>query len=483
MYSVTLLFNGKSEYIQILSGTVTYDLHGDAVCTFTMPYLPRYAQLIALTQQAQVIVTKWGETIWSGRVENVELNDRVLTVVAYGKNSTIDDTGNTISAIFSMSDARAMKVQNEGYSAVLPTDAAKIGYDTLKLDTARTTIFLEENNSVLNNEQHGYFVRSPDAYSISGLQMFLDVEFRLPNGFITYINSANSGVRSENIANETTAVVVSASGVLNRFMYSSVLDGAQAGLTINTRNSTGGTYTSTEDNGFWYSRVKNMRLVNPNTSVSGTVSTAVTVSGTYSFTPNVITGIYPGQLLRLEDGWRGELVRVSNVYETTFTAFCERPHSGTYSFYAPVLTTSAIVSRLMAGEQQSITATAQDVPDAVYAYATKRSILEDMAARGDGDQVYTYGYSGDTFFFKPKRGDTIYYADIDSYQLNTKLSALHNSVYGLYTDVYGVDRIGSIETDTNSISTYGITRRTAVKYDTTASGIAQKYASESPGGD
>lgn len=119
-----------------------------------------------------------------------------------------------------------------------------------------------------------------------------------------------------------------------------------------------------------------------------------------------------------------------------------------------------------------------DLLDVVYEDAAIGEALDDLAAAGDGTQLWEVGV--DTLarlYFRPQGSDAqMWYVDASAIEAQQTLTQLVNSAYAIYKSASGRITRTTPAGDADSVTRYGLTRRKAVKANTTNATIAAQMA-------
>ncbi|MCP4429094.1 MAG: hypothetical protein GY803_31805 [Chloroflexi bacterium] len=249
-----------------------------------------------------------------------------------------------------------------------------------------------------------------------------------------------------------------------------------------------GSSSYTDETGEAYIRLTNFRVVTDTTNGIDTTGGSSISSGTdVVVTPADMTGVYIGQKLVIADSSNSEIVVVKAITATTFTAdfvnsYSSLPSSITVT--APLIYADAIVgdsiSNVAAVNPSQLQDSAaliespqQDLLDEIYEDEYPTKILNKLATL----HSYEAGvWEGQRLHFR-ERGSQgrIFYVDVTSLKVQRSLAALRNSTYATYQDANGRTLRTDVANDGQSIERFGLTRRAAVRVQTTSQAQAEAH--------
>lgn len=440
------------------------------------PYI--VSDILALKSNARIYVAVYGKLIFSGRLKQVVLTEDKLKIQCGGLFSLFDDLG-SFGIIASVSDKSLLKKQTPDHRDFVSI----FGSSAFTVEESEQSTKIVENISIANTLSHGMYLPIPlNRVTVTGTMLYLaDISYNLPSGFLVYtriFNSSRSIHSSQNLL--TTAIVTSRRLFIDDFPASGIAD-----FTVNLRNTTGGTYTSTQDTGFWYSNLNALRIL-PESAVTATTATInVAAGGTITITPANISNIYDGQTLFIVSGayttpsvYVGESIVVSGLTSSTFRGTFGTSINGAVSILVPSVRPHHILTEY--GTQLGITPiiedTRLDITDLNETSTTIKSICDKLSSRGDGTQKYYYGVNADgIFYFRPKNTST-YYADIDSFELSMNLGTITNKIVPISKYADGTPKELSPVYDYTSIEKINAVRSQAYVGDTATDQQAIAYA-------
>lgn len=453
-------------------GNVSLDLE-----IHSPPYI--VSDVLALKSNARIYVALHGKIIFSGRLKQVILTEDRLKVQCSGLFSQFDDFG-SFGIIASVSNKSLLKKQtpnHRDFATVFESNA-------LTVEESELSTRIVEGIGLSNARANGLYLPMPlnRVDLSSNLVSMIDMAYNLPSGFLTYIRISD---KDRNI-HTTQIVTTTAVGSGRRLFISKVPVSGFYNYEFVLRNNTGGTYTSTQDTGFWYSNINALRII-PEESFSVTTATVNVAAGsTITITPANIENIYNGQTLYVVSGtyttpttYTGESIVVSGLTSTTFRGtFVNTSVNGTISILVPSVRPHHVLTEYStrANVTPIIEDTRLDITDLMYDSITFKAICESLASRGDGTQKYYYGVTSDgIFYFRPKPS-TIYYADLESFELNMNLNTIVNKVIPISKYADGTPKELPPIYDYTSIEKINATRSQAYTGDTSTDAQAIAYA-------
>lgn len=231
---------------------------------------------------------------------------------------------------------------------------------------------------------------------------------------------------------------------------------------IKIRSITGSTFTAEFDNphgpsdgvrriyqGEWdvWLKLTNVRVV---TSIANMISTTISSTinaGVRTVTPVSMTGIYAGQMLVIEGGFgTSEMVEVTSITPTTFTATFAKTHSSTVTVKALAVYGDEIVSDVVtrvAGHNDQLSASTVliespglDLTEASFEDQSAMDVCLWVTEQGDGaGRTWSLGVWDDTLHFHPRgSGGKTYYLDATRMRLTRSLESTVSSVQVAYSD-------------------------------------------------
>lgn len=438
------------------------------------------SEWLKLDSTARIFVAKRGTIIFSGRLSNVVLQQNSTKVQCRGLFSLFSDLG-SFGVFLSTTDKAAFKKQTNNHRDFVTTFAVS----SIAVEESLLSIRPVEGVGIPNVASNGFYLPLPPApIQISGnMYSFSDISFNLPSGFITYIRQSDANRNIHAGAVLTTTAVSSA-----RRLFITL--GPTSGIvnhTFNLRNSSGGTYTSTQDTGFWYSNLNSTRLVLENNVRSTTATINVVAGSTATITPASMVNIYNGQQLFVVSGaytvpntvYTGQSVTVSGVTASTFQANFATSINGSSTILIPYLSPKDIFSRyanFVGINAATIADVSIDISDVIIESTTFPMLCEYVAKRGDGVRKYYYSVdSSGNFYYKPNN-EVTYYIDVESFELSATLDNIYNKITPISKYEDGTPKELSPVSDQVSIERLNKARITTYPTDTTYDPQATLYA-------
>jgi len=228
--------------------------------------------------------------------------------------------------------------------------------------------------------------------------------------------------------------------------------------------------------------------------VNTTVSSAIS-SGSQVVTPASMANIYVGQKLVVDGtgiGDNGEMVTVTAITSTTFTAVFATSHSvasGNITVKGLAVYANEVANDVISMHQgedyphlSSSTAEVQspgyDLVDCWYEDEYPSDFLPALAEKGSGASPYEIGVRRDRRLYLRPRGTLarqwVVDTALDQLRLESSAAAIRNSAYGVFRSADGrVERTATGE-NSDSIALFGLTRRAPVDADTTSETQAER---------
>lgn len=435
---------------------------------------------LKLDSIARIFVVKRGTIIFSGRLSNVILHSEATKVQCKGLFSLFGDFG-SFGVLASTTDRSLFKKQT-------------VDHRDFNANFATNSITIEENifsirpvkgEGISNLAANGFFMPMPLArVNVSGnLYAFTDISFSMPSGFIAYVRQFDN---DDNSISTATVAVVANTTARRVFVNYAAVSGI-ADHVVCLRNSTGGTYTSTQDTGFWYANINNTRLALENDVRFTTATINVTAGSTITITPASMTNIYNGQRLYVVSGtyttantaYTGESIVVSGMTATTFRGTFATSIHGSSTIIVPFVTPKTIFDgyATVAGlDVDAVTDVNIDISDALFDNTTFENLCNYIAKRGDGTKKHYYGVDSlGNFYYKPASSST-YYIDVESFELSATIDDIYNRIIPISKRADGTLKELNPVVDQSSVERINKARTAVYTTDTTYDPQATVYA-------
>lgn len=464
---------------RIRSCHVRTGVHGYESCEVDVN-IPFYEVFLYYQQLGPLkLRVSWGSyRIWEGRLEDpTQFADTSvgLKITAFGSWVAFNDAPYT--ALWSTTHV------NE-FRPVLATEIATATPDRYTLDTSNRIYIAPQKNAVLGvtgaAKQAFMCYIPPDDGTRDIIGVSFDYTFVAPAAnwralFITQtaafatiavpwiVTAAGAGTLTG-----TINVTFAAAQIVSFFMDFNAADAAYAGET-----------------GANFLRITNVRLVTSTTNrISTTLGTNI-AAGTRTVTPASMARIYVGQRLNIDQGSAtvGESVLVTAITSTTFTAVFAFAHVIASTVTAHVVYPDEIIKDCVAAlntlnptqvasDTTRIQSQAIDLDQAIYEDQYPAEIINQLVAKSDDQtpprQWVALVYDAVGLVVRPRGTGLAWFTDITSLEVVRPLTELYNSVYAVYSDVSDKRQLRTaIATDAASVTKFKITRRKAVKVETT----------------
>lgn len=450
--------------------------HGPQSCTIIIPTSQdRAIDLYQDSRLDRLMVTDQGQPCWEGRAEDVAIVPEGLRVTALGDWRVIGDAPYTnLWSDTSVALWRPLTADDRGGRTP----------DRYRFDQQnRLFIGLVKNNNYDNANLGSFGYQIPDQATAGIVGLMITVEHNLPTAtWAVQISRCTGGFGGTRTAIQTIAGTGSTQTISTYLTFT-----ASDALEIALFYASGVAATYTGESGASYARITQLRVVTDTTrTIGGTLGTAVGGAGSATVTPSGGTAdIYVGQQLYVGHATIPEIVTVTAVTSTTFTAVFARAHASGDSLRAFVLYGDTIVQALRsaattlnAGSMSSSDAFIQapnlDLLQARYEDMAAADIINAICLLGDrsGRRWEALITTDRTLVLRPRGQGATWYVDAAHIDIERSLDALANSGYAIYTDQRGLTRRTAVATNSASVTRAGLTRRQAVAAQTTSADLA-----------
>jgi hypothetical protein len=420
------------------------------------------------------------QCLWAGRLEEPGLNvgggDR-LELHAYGYWRALSDLPYT--ALWSSVSLDQWKPTEEAVIAGHRTDRYQFEQDggALKVMPKKN----EQFGTSIPLFGGSFLFRPPSGSTRQIIAVQFSYELLAPASWLAALERRNSG-----LGFVSNAWTLAATGAVQTGAQVLTFSGCDA-LTMTLYLNVAGPTTFAGETGSAYLKITNLRVFTTTTNRSATGISAIGATpGTATVTPVSMANIVAGASIYMSSGTGGEIVTVTSVTSTTFTATFVQAH-GTgdtivaHAVYADeiikdlISVTNATNSSQVSSSTINVASPTLDITDAVYEDRVPQDIATELATKGDGSRrVWEVGVDVlRRLFFRVRasRAQT-WYVDIADLTLTRSLDGLYNSAYAKYEDASGRTLRSSTSSNAASIQRYGLTRRQAVDTQTTNSTVA-----------
>lgn len=470
------------DWSNIASGVeVEKNEHGTAVIRAFVPMPQKSA--FHWSKQHKLYHVELGtgaKVIGSARLEDPVMVDGGLSVAAYGYWRAFSDLLYT--ALWSTTDVTKWKVLNrEVY------DDANLAKEYFIYDTdSRLYVGLKKGETYGANSRGSHYWQPPDGSAKLPVRFMFSRKIQT-----TGTNTVHIYIRSytDDFGSQTTEFSISGSSPILGAEYLSLTASrrilefsAQTTIVISNNPNSSGAY---------FLRLRNVRVVTDAThEINTTIAASIAAGSGAVVTPADMTGIYVGQKLVIDDTANSEIVTVTALTDTTFTADFVNSYTGPgITVKAPLIYADTIIKALVAyinsanpTQLQSSTtlieSPGRDLTDVSYEDARPANIVNDLLDRGDNQsppRLWEAGVTNDRrAYFRPKGGQAqTWQVSIDDLTFNPSTDGLFNEVYGTYQDENGRTLRTASASDADSISEHGVTRQDVVKVRTTSAAQAE----------
>lgn len=473
MYSVHLIEGTYARNISkyLSNAEISYVLNGGNESFSATSQLPiaDHIKLSQLHANREIIVCKHAKIIWRGRIDDFTLFDGGGEIRSYGLRQRLTDIG-IVQEFFTTSSRNDLIPYTTETNMNFVSNESLKAYDVSRDDAVITLV---KDAAIPNNGNNGFMWLLGDFASTGSGTVAVDVEYRLPTGFDFYIQQRSGYGQGEAALNPAILSTdgLSGTGSLTRSTDVYTLNAATDAIGFFIYNATGGTYTNTQETGYWYIKIIYHRIVRDTRVIIASIASAVS-SGVQTVTPDTMANINVGDVLLVGNGVTArDFVVVTAKTATTFTANFPRAYSAGAIVRGWQITAADMVQRYMTQTNLftsvDIQPTGIDVENIDLQGMSLVQALDQLATIGNGSEPYIYGVDENGRFYtraKSAVGET-YYADIDTFSLTHKLNTIANRIYATYTNSDRVSHIAAAIDDTVSQSTYGLLRTASYASD------------------
>ena len=434
--------------------SATWNEHGDARLLLQDEYVQFYDSLP--TSANAVRLYDECVEVWRGFIAEITDNGDSASIACYGdieRLSLVTD----YTDFFSTADVKQFEVVASGGVVTQPHLIMPDLFKQSNNDDALYITFAK-NGALSNLAGTSYYFAAPHGSASNIRFVTANIEYRLPSGFVTYVQARK---RSGTFV---SSAVFTSDGLIHNNVFAPFYDDTdEVGLVhIGIRNETGGTYTNTNETGHWYINVTHTRVLGRSTNdvKSSTITAAVAAGTNKIVTPASMTGIYPGTHVVFHSGTTNEVAVVLSVTATTFVVDLLYAKVINYAFYAMRQQASTIITNIAADiaypYDTSITATNDDVLEAVYYKENALEIVKKLVPYHD-----VYARKG-IFYVTPTDQRQTYRATANEYSTTIDFGASAAKVRAFYengvtayqtsavAELYGL--VGSQSTDVATLS-------------------------------
>lgn len=425
--------------------------------------------LTALAGLPRLELSRDGRELWDGRIEDLSPSAKGLTITGLGKWRATNDPSYT--ALWSDSGVAEWQKLTED-----------------DISTCKQRLFEQDNNNRLY-----LAARNPEVFANTDLAAW---GYQIPDGSsrnivacqFAYTLGAGANWRARLLTRDSAWGSGAAQWTLNGGV------GAQSGVQNLTFSGAAGLSFELEATGAVtigastgtgaYLKITRLRIATTTTNrVNTTIAAGVGATGSQIVTPGLMINIYVGQALWIGSGATGEIVTVTAITSTTFTATFAATHGAGVAVMAIVVYASEIAQDILSAANSLnpgslsdstilIESPGVDMFDSVYEDKKGDAILHDLAERGDNaGNVWETGVEDDVLYFRPVGSEAQNWAvDAESFDLTRSIDDLENQVKTVYKRAdERLLRKAALTSVFASSEKYGVTREAAHDVHTTSS--------------
>lgn len=451
--------------------TVERNEHGTAVISASVPMLQdEVFRWLARSGIAHAAVSGLG-LLAATRLEDVKPDRDGITIGALGYWRALSDTLYT--ALWSTTDYRRFSVVNAdtpGYSSVGSVPEL---YQTD--NNGRLYIAARGGETFGALDQCHYLLQVPD-----------DSQRNIVGVMFSYEFAALSSWRFQ-VRSDTTALlsVTSAGSPLAGAEFLSLAT-PSAGLRFKLENVGG---ADPADTGDVYLKITDLRVVTDDTNEIDTTVSASIAAGSQTVTPADMTGVYIGQKLVIDDGSNSEIVEVTDISASTFTATFANSYGANSTVRAPLIYADTIAADLadrinttnphqLSDSAALLESPRLDLTDEIYEDERPSKIMNYLAGLGDSDgNRWECGVTNDRLLYLRQRGSygRTWYVDEADLSINYTISDMYNRTYATQPGANRRTLRTANANDEDSQAIHNLIRRQVTRVNTTLPAQAEAH--------
>lgn len=461
-------------------GSVSWGESGDNEVQIDLKSTFAFSQnLFQSNYQYNCVVLDGGRQVFNGKLSsNGRVNDTSsLTAVGdYYKTQEIEDytefwsyAGTEDFYLLTSDNSRAGAVSGELVSQVTQVAPDFYAYEN---DGSSIRMSLKKSTSIPSLSGIAAVFELPQICQNNMYRALYTLKYQVPSGFLIVVQVKDiNGGNATNLTNISTTTTSPASistyqgiGIDARTIY------------LALRNSTGGTYTSTQEDGFWSVVLTDVRLLATSDDVIVSTITASTSAGSdIVFTPASMNGINVGDRLYIVN----ECITVKSITASTFTADAINAHTNGNAFAIARNCATNIIEDIANRVGASVIMTTtpdKDIPNALYNNQSAFSILEDLKQTSLHDDTLSISVQNGNMIVVEHGATSTYYADANDIQLSKEYDSLVARANSQYTTNTSIDRVAGSVVDTRSVSLNSLrTKRIESNYTISGAALNDAY--------
>lgn len=237
-----------------------------------------------------------------------------------------------------------------------------------------------------------------------------------------------------------------------------------------------------------YLKITDLRVATSTVNMIDTTIGSSITAGNRTVTPAAMTGIYVGQKLYIAAaGNNGEIVTVTAITGSTFTAVFALSHTATVTVKGIAIYADEVVNQLIgivsADNSQLSSSTALvespelDLTDLLYEDQSAMDVINDLVGRGDNQtppRTWSAGVWDNVLHFWPRGTDRkTWYLDASTLKLSRSLQSVVTEVVAAHKDTNGRLKRTSAAADEATSEAWTMNRKVVIDVHSTHSGYAE----------
>ncbi len=447
---------GQAESVEITDGD-----HGHESLTATIPMTEESAfRWYARTGVLWAVLSALGHIVFEGRIEDVAIVAGGVQFVALGPWRSLSDRPYT--ALWS-------KSSTAGWRPATSLDFSAYEPARWEIDNNNRLYIAPRKNETyptgVANDVGTLTYAAPHNGERNITVCQFAWQFFAPTDWIIRLMRAQDDFSSRAVV----STIATGNGALQTGAFFATFSGSPR-LIFEFFNNTGGNATITQDTGTNYFRATAVRLATATTNKVDTTLGTTIAAGTRTVTPGSMANIYVGQELVI-GGTVSEMVTVTAVTATTFTAVFAQAHNNTDTVKAIVVYADEVVKEIVSktnglnsDQLRNVTGLIQspgvDLLDIIYEDAEAGSVVSELAARGDtsGRQYEAGVWRDREMHFRPRYSvSRTWQVDALNVEVSRTLDTMRNQMYATYQEA-GLRRKRTSSTTPGSGNSLGVDR-------------------------
>lgn len=437
------LLSDETYTLSPIDGTVSWDSYGDKSIQISVRQTALSDKIYRDSSIREIVAIRHGKVVWRGSCVSVAQNREKGTIDIVGeglinKLSKIDDYSEFwsyrgVDSFYQLSllNSKYRVFSGEfAYQNVPPFD----GF-TMDTDDSAVTFGMRKDAAFPSLSGYTAYMGITRPSQNTFNYAFGRVSYALPTNFTVSYQTIDT---SQTLANTLSKVGDNAP---HEFIIASHPQPDVNVITLAGRNATGGTYTNTAEDGYYFASLDNHRLLaHANDTISGTITAAVSPGISVALSTSAAPNIRIGDKIYFTAS--GEVADVKAATNSTIYADLRFGHAANESFFVPRMHAYNIIEDL--ARRVGLRAVYADlpdidIPDSWYFGQNAREILDGII------DTYLYDYrvfaTDDMLIIQHKDSVQTYYAHVDLNLIEKTFDGVIYSARAKYTTEFNDDRM------------------------------------------